>query len=64
MCPFSGVLIREAHKSCVCVYVTLPHSTAKSEVLPVIQKLLKDDDADVRFFSDKACVQITTFLSG
>lgn len=39
-------------------------STAKAEVLPVAQRLVKDEDADVRFFSDQACSQITSVLSG
>ena len=46
------------------VVVTVRCRTAKSAVLPVVEKLIKDEDADVRFFSGQACSEITTVLSG
>ena len=35
-----------------------PHSLVTGDMVPVLEKLVKDEDVDVRYFSDEAMAQV------
>ena len=40
-----------------------PCSVVESEILPCLQELVKDDDADVRYFSEESVASVNTRLN-
>ena len=41
---------------------TSPGSVVESGILPFLQELVKDDDADVRYFSEESLVTVNNHL--